>query len=93
VHLDHERRARFVLHERGEIGGEPLGQHREDLGRCVDRRGVGAGVVVDRRAARDHRVDVGNRDPHDGEPIGSAFGDAQLIEIARVVVVDRAPRQ
>ena len=28
------RCARFILHERGEIGGEPLGQHREDLGRC-----------------------------------------------------------
>jgi len=50
-------------------------------------------VVVDRSALLHEGVDVGDRDE---DPDGAApeiFPDGQLVEVLRVVVVDRAPQE
>ena len=77
---------------RSSIGRQPLGQHREDLGRGVDGRRVGAGVAVDRAALRDRRVHVGHGHEQLHRPSGEGLGHRELVEVARVVVVDRRPR-
>ena len=46
--IDDDRLAVRAVAERREVGREPLGQHREDLRRRVDRRRVRARVGVDR---------------------------------------------
>ncbi len=62
--------------------------------RRVDRARVLRGVLVDRRAAVHERVDVGDPDAHaDTRRRGRRSSDLDLIEVARVVVVDRRPRQ
>ena len=38
-------------------------------------------------------IDVGDRHAHERRAVAAGFGGAELIEIARVVVVDRAPEQ
>ena len=90
-HLDDEREALLPLAERGEIGREPLGQHGEDPPGRVDGRRVGPRVAVERRTAADQRVDVRDRDEDLHLPGGQRLGDGELVEVARVVVVDRAP--
>ena len=95
-HLDDGGQPRLVLTEGREIGRELLGQHREDLGRGVDRGRVGPRVAIDGRARLDQRVDVGDRDEHLDRPLAPLAhrgGDGELIEVARVVVVDRAPEE
>ena len=92
-HLDDDRQPRLVLTEGREIGRELLGQHREDLGRGVDRGRVGPCVPIDGRARLHQRVDVGDRDEHLDRPLAHRRGDGELIEVARVVVVDRAPQE
>ena len=92
-HLDDERQARLILSERREIGREPLREHREDLGRGVDRRGVGSRMVVDGGARRHERVDVGHRDEDLDRSVAHRRRDGELIEIPGVVVVDRAPEE
>ena len=78
---------RSVLSRSGSIG--------KDARRRVDRRGVGcargrssAEPVRDRRRSR--------RRPRRGcvvQPVDAGVGDRELVEVARVVVVDRAPGQ
>ena len=92
-HVDDEAQALLSLGERAEIGGEPLGKHGEDFRRGVDARRVGARMLIERRADSHHRVDVRNRDKNLHPPAALRLRHRQLIEIARVVVVDRAPRQ
>ena len=91
-HLDDHRGAIGVFVERRQIRGQPLRQHRKDLGRGVDGRGVDAGMPIDRRITRDQRIDIGNGD--EDRRLGTAdLGDRELIQIARVVVVDGAPQK
>jgi hypothetical protein len=90
-HLDHDGEPILVLVQRREIGRELLRQHRKDAGGGVDRGRVRARVLVDRRAFLDERIHVGNRD-QDLRGVAERFRDRELIEILRVVVVDRRPQ-
>ena len=89
--LHHHRETVHVGIERRQVGAQPVGQHREVPRRRVDRRGVGAGVSIERRAGRDRCAHVGDRDPDRGAAAGGAVRHRELVQIARVVVVDRAP--
>ncbi len=51
------------------------------------------GVIVDRRALVDDCVDVGHGDQEARLSPAQVLGDRELIEVAGVVVVDRAPEQ
>ena len=93
LEVDDERDALLAFVEGGEAGGQLLGQHRKDARRGVDRGRVLLRVVVDGRAALDYRVDVGHGDETAHFPAAQVFGDGELVEIARVVVVDRAPEE
>ena len=94
-HLDDDRQPVLVSVERRQVGRQLLRQHREDLAppcrptSCWPRRG--------RRCAEpfvDQRVDVGDRDEDRlAAPSPRGLRDRELIEIARVVVVDRRPRE
>ena len=90
-HVDDEGRAILVLVERGQIGRELRRQHREDPRRCVHRGRVRARVAVERGPLDHERVNVGDGDQEPGAARGDA--DLELIEIPRVVVVDRRPGQ
>ena len=92
-HLDDDREPIPRLAEGRQVGREPLGQHREDLGHGVDGRRVRAGVAVDRAALRDRRVHVGHGHEQLHRPCGEGLGHRELVEVARVVVVDRHPRE
>src|SRR5207245_11058957 len=72
--------------------GPSLAPPRKDLRVRVDGGGVRARVRVGRRPLRHAGVHV--RDGHK-HPRGAArvHGDGELVEVARVVVVDRAPEQ
>ena len=48
-------------------------------------------MVVDRAAAADLHVDVGDRDGETHGAVGERLGPAQLVEVERVDVVDREP--
>jgi hypothetical protein len=48
-------------------------------------------VRVDRRVLLDERVHVGDRDPQPRARAVEPLGDRELVEVAGVVVVDRAP--
>ena len=50
-------------------------------------------MIVDRRAALHERVHVRNGDEDANFAVAGVLRDRELIEIARVVVVDRAPQQ
>ena len=92
-HRDDDREALTLRGERREIGRELFGQHRKDPARRVDRRRVRLRVAVDGRVARDERVDVrdGDEDPH--RAARERLRDRELIEVTRVVVVDRRPQE
>ena len=90
VEGQHHRDAIRVGIERREVGREPLGEHREDVHRRVDRRGVDARVLVHGCTVRHERVDIG--DGHaDARAPRRSFRDRELVEVTRVVVVDRTP--
>ena len=92
-HLDDDREPVVPLAKGRKVGRESLGQHREDLGRGVDGGRVRTRVAVE-RAARGHpRIDVGHRHEQLHGRCGEGLRDLQLVEVARVVVVDRRPRQ
>ena len=50
-------------------------------------------VVIDRTAFFGQRIDVGDRHPHFVRTVGQQFADGELVKIARVIVVERAPEQ
>ena len=50
-------------------------------------------MIVDRRLARDQRIDIGDRDQHTIEAVLAVAADLELIEVARFDVVDRRPGQ
>ena len=92
-HLDDDGEPVFVLGERGEVGRELLGQHREHFRGRVDRRRVGPGMAVDRRAGGDQRIDVGDGDEDRRRAIRPRLRGRELVEVARIVVVDRRPEE
>jgi hypothetical protein len=81
-HLDHHRQPLLGLVQRGEVGRELLGQHREDPAGRVDGGRIGARVVVDRRALGDESIDIGDRDQDLHRAAGERLGDAQLVQVA-----------
>jgi hypothetical protein len=50
-------------------------------------------VLVDRRALGHHRIDIGHGDEDLDRAVGQGLAGGELIEVARVVVVDRTPGQ
>ena len=90
-HFDDDAEALLVLRERCEVGRQPLGKHRKDLSGRVDAGGIGTGVRVDRGAGSHRHVDIGDRHQDLDRPVARRLGNGQLIEVARVIVVDRAP--
>ena len=89
--VDHHGEALLVVRQRREVGRELLGEHRKDARRRVDGRRVSAGVGVDRGVPADERVHFRNGDEHAYPATGKLLRDGELIEVARVVVVDRRP--
>ena len=51
------------------------------------------GVHVDRRQSVDDRIHVGDGHEHFDLVAGQGLGDRQLIEVPRVIVIDRGPEQ
>ena len=90
-HVADHRFAILVLVERGAIGRELRRQHREDDRGRVNRGGVERSVLIERRVFRHQRVDVGDRDQHARRRARRFDDNLQLIQIPRVVVVDRRP--
>jgi hypothetical protein len=58
---------------------------------CVHRRGLLRSVLIDWGLLGDERIDIGDADHNFHVAIGGAFGDFDLVEIARSVVVDGRP--
>ncbi len=50
-------------------------------------------MVVDRGGARREPIDIRDGHTHTHAPIRPLFGDGELVEIARVVVIDRTPEE
>ncbi len=92
-HLGHDREPVLLCIERGQIGRQALGQHRKHPRRRVDRGGVGPGVRVDGRTLRDQGIDIGHRHEDLYCAGRQRLAGGELIEIERVVVVDRTPGQ
>ncbi len=92
-HLDDDGQALLTLAEGGQVSRELLGKHREDLGGRVDGRRVGPRMAVDGGAELDGGIDVGDRDQDLHLSVGLRLRDRELIEVARVVVVDRGPEE
>jgi len=92
-HLDHDGQPVLILVQRREIGGEDQGEHREDLGRRVDGRGVVLGVGIGGGPLAHQRVDVCDRHQDLHHLPAEWLCDRKLIEVAGVVIVDRAPGQ
>jgi hypothetical protein len=82
-----------MLVERGQIGRQTLGQHREDHARGVHRRRVQRRMTIDRRSFRHRRIHVGDRDQHLDVTRWKRLRHRELVEITRIIVVDRAPQQ
>ena len=89
--LHHHRETVHVRVERRQVGAQPVRQHRKVPRRRVHRRGVGAGVSIERRAAGDGGAHVGDRHADGGAPARGGVGHRELVQITRIVVVDRAP--
>src|SRR5262249_646966 len=91
--LDDQREPGFVRVERREVRRKALRHHRKDHAAGVHGGRVVAGGGVDGRALLHDRVDVGDGDEDLHVAAGHLLGDGQLIEVLRVVVVDRAPEK
>ena len=91
--LSHDGQAVGAQTEGGEVGRKLLGQHREDRRHGVDGGGVLPRMAVEGRLFRDQRVDVGNGDQDLDGSLGQRFGHGELVQVARIVVVDRAPQE
>ena len=92
-HVVDQRHAVLVRVERSQVGAQAFGQHGKHHRRGVDRGGVGAGMLVDGRAFFDQGVDIGNGHHHPHLALVQGLDASELIQVARVVVVDGAPQQ
>ena len=89
-HLGHGGKALLVGVERGQVGGQALGQHRKHARRGVNRGGVGVRMPINGRAFFDQRIH-GHPDLH-RTPF-QRLASRELVQVARVIVVNRTPRQ
>ena len=92
-HLHHQRHPVLAFAEGREVRRQPFGQHGEHRGGRVHRGGVVLRVPVRRRALRDRCVHVGDRHQNPYHPTAHRFCHGELIEIPRIIVVDRAPEE
>ena len=92
-HLDHEGDPLAFEVERGQVGGELLRKHREISPRRVDGGRVLARVLIDGRSLPDQGSDLRDGHPKREAVAGQGLGHRKLVEVPRVVVVDRAPEQ
>ncbi len=92
-HLGYQRQPLLAQVERAQIGGQTLGQHREDARGGVDRGRVGQGVLVNGRAFFDQCVHVGDGHQHFDAAFAQQLADGELVQIERVIVVDGTPKQ
>ena len=91
--LDHDGRAILIFVQRGDALRKLRGQHGEDGNAGVNGGRLKLRVLVDHRAPRYARVDVGNADEHADVAVGQLLGPLDLIEILRGVVIDGGPKQ
>ena len=91
--FDDDREPILVIGEGGEIRRKLLRQHREDHRRRVHRCRVDLGMAIDRRSLEYGSVDIGDGDENLHAAAREGVGDRQLIEVSRVVVIDRAPQR
>ena len=82
-HLDDNGEAVFIEIQGSDIGGDFFRQHREYFGGGIDRGGVMAGMLVQRRAVRYGRVHICNGNQHLDLVAGHGLGHAQLVQVAR----------
>ncbi len=92
-HLGNDGEAVPVRIERRQIRRQSLGEHGEDPSGGVDRRRIGSRVFVDRGALLDKRIDIRDRDENLDGAAPQLLRDGQLIQVSRIVVVDRAPKE
>src|SRR5581483_139579 len=90
--LDHQRRPPPRLEQRRQIERQPLRQHGKRAHAGVHAGGVGARRAIDRRAGAHEVIDVGDPDVQPRAAV-RRFGRLDLIEVLRLGVVDRGPRQ
>src|ERR1051325_9891952 len=92
-HLDDYREPIDIEVKRRKIGGQFFRQHREDLTGRIYRGGVLSRVIVDGAVLLYQCIDVRNRDEYSGRISGERFGGGQLVQIARIIIVDGTPEQ
>ena len=88
IELYHHRQTILTLPERSEIGGELVGEHREDRHAGVDGGGIGRRVCIGGGANLNERLDVSDADPYADGIVGQQFREFDLVEIARLTIVD-----
>ena len=91
--LDDHAEPLHALRQAGDVERQPLGQHRERLCGGIHRGRVGTGVHVDGRARRNRGIDVGYGHEDPDRAARERLGHGELIQVTRIVVVDRAPGQ
>ena len=91
--LGHHRRPVLARVQGGQVGAEAVGEHGEGVPRRVDRGRVDAGVGVQGGAGVHGTADVGDRHEDPRPPVAGVLRHRELVEVERVVVVDRAPEE
>ncbi len=82
----------LVLVQRCQVGRELVGQHGKVSRRGIDGLGLLRGVLIDGSVLPDRCGYVCDADAHP-DATGGAYGEFDLIEVARGVVVDGRPQQ
>ncbi len=92
-HLNDDGQPLFPGIQGGEVGGQLLGKHGEDLGRRVDRSRVVPRVPIDGRSIPDEGIHISHCDEDPAPASWHGLSNGELIQIAGVVVVDRGPQE
>jgi hypothetical protein len=89
----HDGDAILILVQGCQVGGQLFRQHGENCGGRVNGSRVARRVGVKRRAFAHQSVHI--RDGHQDSnlPTRKRFGNGELVEVARVVVVNGSPKQ
>jgi len=91
--LDDKGQAHLALPQGCQVRREFLGKHGEDSGGRVHGGRVATSMAVDGGAHLHHGVDIGDGNEDRRQTARPRFRSGELIQIARVVIVDRAPEQ